>query len=95
MNTEELNSCYGSSDENTSRKKTKYVKFRLKIHMKDFKFFVGLLIGTKMMFKRAIEFYFVKWGKAHGWEKNDKNKIRAKCENLKIHLYFPYNPLLF
>ena len=57
--------------------------------MKEPKFFVGLLFDTKKMFKRAVEIYFVKWDKEHGWQKNDKNWIKAKCKKDKCN-WFAY-----
>ena len=87
INTEDFNSCSSSLDENTSRKKLKYVRFKLEIDIKDPKLFVGLLFDTKKVFKRAVEFYSVQWGKKHGWQNNDKNRIRAKCKKEKCNWF--------
>ena len=89
INTEELHSCHDSSDENTSRSKPKYVRFRPEVDMQKPKLFVGLLFDTKMLFKRAVELYSVQWGKEHTWENNDHKRIRAKCKN-KQCMWFTY-----
>ena len=56
MNTEELNSYYGSSDEESGPKKPRYVRFRPEIDMKDPRFFVGLLFDTKKVLKATVDY---------------------------------------
>lgn len=88
INTQELNSSCESSDDDSSRKrKPKYVRFRPEIDMVDPKFFVGLLFDDKEIFKRAVDYYGVKWGKVFVWKKNDIGRMRAKCKTLKCGWY--------
>ena len=64
--------------------------------MKEPKFFVGLLFDTKMMFKRVVESYSMKWGTEHGWEKNDKNRVRenARTKNATSLLMLQKNQIV-
>ena len=57
--------------------------------MTDPKFFIGLLFDTKKLFKQVADFYEGMWGKDHGQKKNDGNKIRVKCKNVKCK-WFAY-----
>ena len=82
MNSEELNSNNEASDEDSSkRRKPRYVRFRLEHDMVDPKFFVGLLFDDKRIFKQAVDYYGVKWGKHFRWGKNDTSRMRAKCNS--------------
>ncbi|XP_027165709.1 uncharacterized protein LOC113765678 [Coffea eugenioides] len=82
MNSEELNSNDEASKEDSSkRRKPRYVRFRPERDMVDPKFFVGLLFDDKRIFKQAIDYYGVKWGKYFRWGKHDTSRMRAKCNS--------------
>lgn len=44
------------------------------------KFFVGLLFDDKTIFKIAVDFYGVKWGKELSWAKTNTGRMRSKCK---------------
>ena len=80
MVSDELNSVTDSSDEDSTRKKPKLVRFRPEMDMNDPKFHVGQQFDDKQLFKMAVDNYAVKWGKDIKWVKHDKHRMRVKCK---------------
>ncbi|XP_027156709.1 uncharacterized protein LOC113757788 [Coffea eugenioides] len=82
INTEDLNNCCESSDEDSLRiRKPRYIRFRPEIDMAEPKFYAGLLFDDKQIFKRAVDYCGVKWGKVFQWKKNDIRRMRANCKD--------------
>ena len=80
MVSDELNSVTDSSDEDSTRKKPKLVRFRPEMDMNDPKFHVGQQFDDKKLFKMAVDNYAVKYGKDIKWVKHDKHRMRVKCK---------------
>ncbi|KAH7845309.1 hypothetical protein Vadar_000555 [Vaccinium darrowii] len=75
------NSYYSSSDEeNSNRRKHHFKKFRPDTDMADPQFRVGMLFSSPQEFKTAVKEYAIKQQRNVKLVKNDKQRIRARCE---------------
>ncbi|KAF7147202.1 hypothetical protein RHSIM_Rhsim03G0174600 [Rhododendron simsii] len=80
---DELNSGYSSSDEEGGSRKQerKYTVFNEKTEMDNPVFEVGMEFKTHDIFANAVKEYSIKHGKKIKFLKNDREKVRAKCED--------------
>ncbi|KAF7135905.1 hypothetical protein RHSIM_Rhsim08G0208800 [Rhododendron simsii] len=73
-------SPYSSDDDNSRPKHNQFKKFRTEHDMEDPKFVLGLIFLSATVFKDAIKQYAIKNQKNVKIVKNDKKRVKVKCE---------------
>ncbi|XP_028094043.1 uncharacterized protein LOC114294125 [Camellia sinensis] len=80
VESDELISLEGSSNEDGGPKRDKFPEFNKHTNMVDPQFQVGMVFPSSKVFKQAVKEHAIKTGKDIKFLKNDKDRVRAGCK---------------